>query len=462
MTGDSLLTSLTAFAHRHRLIEEGDAIIIALSGGVDSMVLLDILKRTAETTKLQLAAAHVNYGLRGAESDADEDFVRVEAAKRDIPCHIDRAKNALIKRRQGQSIQMAARELRYAFFSRLRAELNYTKIATAHQANDHAETMLLQLFRGSGIRALAGIDVHRKDQHIIRPLLFAPKEELFAYAKRNGIDYRTDSTNAVPAYTRNALRINVIPEIESRINPGLLGTLTRTGEIFRRLQSYVESEAVKAREAVVESAQADSIIIRRSAFFCLPEFMRSHLLSQFIQELAEHEVEFSTIESLMDVASAPTGRYRSLGGSLVFYRDRERLVFQRLEFENGFEYVVDTEAWNAFGDFGFGASRVDRPEYSADRNIEFVDGALLHRPLVLRSMKPGDWFMPLGLGKKKKISDLLTENKVPRFAKNTIPILESKGSIVWVCGIRLDDRFKVTDSTTNIVKLEYRDMTAAE
>ena len=231
----TILTRFHEYSRRRRLIGEQGHLIAAVSGGVDSMVLLDLLVSERESLGLSLIVAHFNHQLRGEESDADEAFVVQRAGQYGLEVYVDRANTAEVARLTRTGIQEAARNLRYDFFAKLLESSGYDALATAHNADDNAETVLLNLFRGAGVLGLSGIPVARPDTKIIRPLLFARREEIEEYAEAARIPFRTDSSNAGDAYTRNFIRHQVLPLVRDQINPNIVETLHRSSELFREL-----------------------------------------------------------------------------------------------------------------------------------------------------------------------------------------------------------------------------------
>jgi tRNA(Ile)-lysidine synthase len=452
---ESLLGRLREFVQRFRLIEHGERIILAVSGGSDSMVLLDAFERLKTEFQLTLAIAHFNHRLRGEESDRDEVFVRSATGERGLECYVERADTRAIADARRQSIEETARELRYDFFRKLRTSLGYQRVATAHQADDNAETILFNLFRGAGVRGLSGIPVRRSDQCVIRPLLFATKELIMDYAAERAVRYREDSTNAGNEYTRNFLRHEVIPLIRRNVNPNLIVTLRRTGQLFDQLEDYLGEVTRNVLPSVIVRETPRTIVVDSGALLDQPAFLQEHLLLHLARKFTSRDVDFGTVKTMLRVAGGETGSSCSIGGETVFYRNRKDLIFSRVKRLVPYRHRIELNRRYEFERFDFGSAPSGEIRMSADPNTEYVDADTLGKECVLRSWKEGDWFVPLGMREKKKLSDFFIDEKIPLFEKLAIPIFVSDGEIVWVCGKRLDDRHKIMPTTTRVVKLEY-------
>jgi tRNA(Ile)-lysidine synthase len=452
---ESLLGRLREFVQRFRLIDRGERIVVAVSGGSDSMVLLDALERVKSELQLTLAIAHFNHQLRGEESDRDEAFIRAAGGERGLECYVERADTLAVAEARRQSVEECARELRYDFFKKLRTSLGFQRVATAHQADDNAETILFNLFRGAGVRGLSGIPVKRSDQPVVRPLLFATKELILEYAAERAIRYRDDSSNAGNEYTRNFLRHEVIPLIRRNVNPNLILTLRRTGELFTQLEDYLGQVTQNVLPSLIRRETPRTVRVDGNALLEQPPFLREHLLLQLGRRFTSREMDFGTVKTMLRVAEGETGGSCSIGADAVFYRNRGELILTRVNRLTPYRHRIELNKRYEFERFAFGSSCCGEAALSADPNTEYVDADTLGEECVLRSWKDGDWFVPLGMREKKKLSDFFIDEKIPLFEKLAIPLLVSDGDIVWVCGKRLDDRNKIRPTTTRVVKLEY-------
>jgi tRNA(Ile)-lysidine synthase len=455
-TQDTFLHEFRNFVRGRNLINHGDRIIVSVSGGVDSVALLDMLRQLQKEWNLELAVAHFNHQLRGKESDADEQFVYVLAKQLELQCFVERAATKSIAEAKKISPQEAARELRYTFWTKLRYSLGFHSIATAHHADDNAETMLFNLIRGTGIHGMSGIPVVRKDLAVIRPLLFANRSQILEYVTARNLNYREDSSNVKIEYTRNFLRHQIIPLLKENINPNVTASLLRTSELFDNLEQYLESVIAEENKTVLISSSSAELVYSISELHKKSLFIQEYLLYRSLKDFVEAEIVFSTVKSILQLSQLETGSSISLANGVSAFRDRERLIIKYVESSPSFEYHINIGKYYAFNNYCFNSSLVNEAQFSADCATEYVDAEKLSNELILRQWHDGDWFIPLGMKEKKKLSDFFIEQKVPICQKHSIPLLESDGNIVWVCGYRLDERFKVTTKTKKIAKFVYQ------
>lgn len=451
---ESLENKFENFLRSQRLLEPCSTAILAVSGGVDSMVMLRLFCTIQKKWSLRLNIAHVNHQLRGAESDGDEEFVRSAAQTLDVPFFCRRANTLEYAHENRLSKQEAARELRYQFFDELRRELQGTAVATAHQANDNAETVLLNVLRGAGVRGLSGIPLQR--DYIIRPMLFASREEIEQYASLAGVAFRQDSSNNSLDYKRNLLRQSIIPMLKSEIQPDIIESLNRVSRIMRQLDESLQSQAQALTVSVVTADGRARMKVSIPALLAQPVYLQEALILDIFRQL-DLELRAEKVAHTLQLCTFPTGRRLQLSRSIAVYHDRDQLVFVKSDQPVEYRQTVSLGATYNFESFRFSTSPEESPpwRFEPGRFVEVVDARRLGSQLVLRPWQKGDRFIPLGMRSKKKLSDFFTDEKIPLFEKSTIPILESDGEIVWVCGRRLDDRFKVTDKTQAVVRLSY-------
>jgi tRNA(Ile)-lysidine synthase len=456
MPEESLLHALKEFIHRHRLIEPGDKLVLAVSGGIDSMTLLDLFHRLKTMYKLDLVVAHCNHQLRGTESELDEQFVRFRAKEYDLETYIELINTKGIAESLHRSIQETARELRYKFLKELRESLGFNNIVTAHQADDNAETILFNFIRGSGVHGLSGIPLRRTDGHIIRPLIFATREEIKQYSQERGLKFREDSSNKKTVYTRNFIRHELFPQIRENINPNITATINRSAEIFQALEEFLAGEIDKTLPAIVIDKSEHILRLDRDRILAHPAFLMEYLLKRAVEEFTPGDLDFSTVKSLVGILNAETGSYYPLPGSVIFYRDRNCIIAKKIPPKSDFTYSIMPDQMYKFDSFEFRIERVLTAELANNPNIEFIDADKLGKNLTIRNWKHGDWFFPFGMKQRKKLSDFFIDAKIPLFEKESIAIVESDNDIVWICGYRLDNRYKITPATKNIIKMEYQ------
>ncbi|HEY4611679.1 MAG TPA: tRNA lysidine(34) synthetase TilS [Bacteroidota bacterium] len=450
-----LTSRFEEFLQTKQLLTPETHVLLAVSGGVDSMTMLHLFAQLQPRWKLTLGIAHVNHQLRGDESDSDEAFVRAAAESFGFPFFIARVDTLGYAHQNTMGKQEAARELRYRFFEEARQQAGAGVVATAHNADDNAETVLMNALRGSGVHGLAGIPIRREQGNIIRPLLFAYRNEIEKYARENGVTFRNDSSNESIAYTRNQLRLNVIPLLERSLEINVAQSLNRISAVMREVEGTLNSEVGSVLKDVVRDDQPGTVVDIPSLLRQSPLVQDELVLSVFRKLGVEPQAE--KIFHVLELCSGQTGRALTLSRSVVVYHDRDRLVFAPPAQPRAFELPVEIGKRYQLPDFTFASELTDTlpTEFHRSPTQALIDSAQVGAKLVLRNWKPGDWFVPLGMNGKKKLSDFFVDAKVPLFEKQRIPVLESDGDIVWVCGYRLDERFKVTQRTATVVQLQY-------
>jgi len=459
----AFVTRFHEYSRRGRLIEERSKIIAAVSGGVDSVVLLDLLATEMGALGLTVIVAHFNHELRGAESEGDEQHVAQLARHYGFELYVERANTEGYAKHHKLGIQEAARNLRYSFFESLLLSSGFDRIATAHNADDNAETVLLNLFRGAGVQGLSGIPVYREDRKIIRPLLFASRFDIEQYALHEQLAYRNDSSNEKDHYTRNYLRHQILPLIKENINPNVVQTLQRSAELFRELEAFLTYSTRGGFDLAVVKRTDDELHLAIPRLRSNPALMQQYILMHAASEFAKKKLEYEQVNAIIELTEGLTGSSVSISKDYVVFRDRENLVFRKNEQSAAFRIVIQPNHRYEFRRFHFSSEVMEGNERNAGTGngaIEHIDADRLGgESLILRSWGDGDAFVPLGMKARKKISDFFVDAKIPIYEKHQIPILETRdGDVVWVCGHRIDDRFKVTNETKRVMKLEFQRM----
>jgi len=448
-----LESKLEKYIQAKQLVTPKQSVLLAVSGGIDSMVMLHLFSKLYGRKNLHLSVIHVNHQLRGEESMEDERFVRKISADYNIPFYCERVNVLSYAHELKFSKQLAARRLRYECFERVRTQIGANVVATAHHADDNAETVLLNILRGTGIRGLSGIPPKRKLGNIIRPLLFATRTEIDVYATKFGIKYRNDSSNKSLIYRRNELRHRIIPVLKKR-NPKIVKILNCVADKMQSVNERMHKLVDKALHSYIRTDELGRLILDVKKLKAEPDFLWDEIFVEILNRL-QIEPTGKNVGALHRLCTLPTGRMVELSGVLSAFRNRDHIIFQATNDTQ--PNVQRVKCGNSYDYKGCIVS-ISYPEavpaaYTGTHDVEYIDAECLGTKLVLRSWHAGDWFIPLGMKTKKKLSDYFTDQKVPRYLKTAIPVLESDGSIVWVCGKRLDDRFKLTARTRTAIRL---------
>lgn len=439
-----MLEKFESFVSDNNLFSKDDRILIALSGGVDSVVLSHLMCRA----NYKISLAHCNFHLRDEESNRDEAFVRRWAKENNIPLFVKEFDTYQYMKENKLSLEMAARDLRYNWFNSLLESERFTCLCTAHHLDDSIETFFINLLRGTGIAGLHGIKV--KNDKIVRPLLFATREEILSYAKQNNISYVEDSTNSETKFTRNKIRHNLFPVLRE-INPNFEFALKKDIEYLNDTEFIFRREIEKTKKEIIETEQ-EVIKINISKLKQLNP-MKIYLY-EILSEYGFNETNINDILSCLDEISGKQ-----------FFSKTHRLVKDR---EYIFIDVIKNNTTNDFFLIDNCQSSLIYPlkmqiellrdlkfiNISKDKNIAMLDADLLKFPLILRKWRQGDSFVPFGMRKEKKLSDYFTSNKYSLLDKENQWILCSEEKIVWLVSERIDDRFRISNKTKNILKIE--------
>lgn len=436
------------FINENRLFESTDRVLLAVSGGLDSVVMAELFHRVNQP----FAIAHVNFTLRSSDSDEDAVFVENMAKRYGVPFHLACFDTTTFAQERGLSIQMAARELRYTWFAELLRECAYSCVATAHHKNDVLETLVLNLTRGTGLAGMHGIRI--RQNQLIRPLLFATREQLATYVNEVGLLYREDSSNANDKYARNRIRHHVVPVLKS-LNPGLWQTLPRTVERLRAAEVLMQAELNRSWQAVAE-AKGETIWLPIDKLLALPElaFRLTEWLTPmgFTTDQAKQVAHMLTKPTGQVIQSATHRVVHERAGLLIELLPRQAVVDLLLtDWSNKVVEILEGHA--------LAIEVVDKPaDFSPPREsmIAALDADRLVFPLHIRLWKQGDKMRPLGLKGHKLVSDLLNDLKLSRTEREQTLVLVSGGEIAWVVGRRIDHRFRVTAQTRTIAWFSYK------
>lgn len=437
-----MLQKVQSYIQKNQLLTYEKPVVVAISGGADSVALWHILKNLG----YDCIAAHCNFHLRGEESDRDELFVRNLVKEHQAPFYkidFDTTKYAAMN---GISIEMAARDLRYEWFYKLLDELQSQAIAVAHHADDNIETMLMNLIRGTGLRGLTGIP--NKNKKVVRPLLCCSRKEIEKYLTENKLSYVEDSTNKQLDYQRNKIRNTIIPLLEE-INPSVRQTLYDSSERFKETYN-IYSAAIKS--------VSEKIITQNPEFIKIDiEKLKEQLAYPTVLFELLYPLDFNsaTIQQICDTLDGESGKvFFSTTHSLL--KDRDSLIIHKKQEKNSKSYSISENQTEINEPIDIQVKKIIRNndfQISKEKNKVHFDLNKIQFPLILRKWQEGDYFYPFGLKGKKKLSDFFVDNKFSLTDKENCWLLLSGNEIVWIIGHRTDNRFRITNETTDILQI---------
>jgi tRNA(Ile)-lysidine synthase len=439
----AMLARVKQYIDKNGLFDSNDKILVALSGGADSVALLFVLKKLGYA----VSAAHCNFKLRGAESDQDEAFVRKLVHDWQVEAHFTVFDTRTYAKKQGISIEMAARDLRYHWFYELSRQYAYTKIALGHHLNDSIETLLLNLSRGTGIKGITGISA--KNQKVIRPFLCVNRDEIEALLNQENLSYRHDSSNDSLHYMRNIIRHQIIPAFKT-INPAFEQLMVQNLLNFQEAASIYDHQVEQLKEQLTRQA-GNRLLIDTQKLSELP--YKATVLFELLSPMGFSYDSVSKALNAMD--SEPGRTFFSESHQLLV--DRTQLIVEPLDTLNEVFVIDDLNGLSRLP-FLLQGNKALAEEFVMDKDAKTgsFDAARLSFPLTFRHWNSGDRFYPLGMKQQKKLSDFFTDQKIDRFTKDKVWIMESNQQIAWLVGHRIDDRFKVTGKTREVIVLKAK------
>lgn len=457
-----MLEKVKKTIERYHLIDTGDKIVVAVSGGPDSICLLHVLHNLAEEYQLQLFAAHLNHNFRGIDALMDAQYVANFCEKLNIISFIKSLDVPKYAKEHGLSSEEAGRILRYEFFDEVVEKVGATKIAIAHNQNDQAETVLMRLLRGTGIQGLTAI--HHGRGRIIRPLLDINRKEIEEYCSIHQLSPRTDETNLEPIYHRNKIRLELIPYIQEHYNPNIIESLARTAEILKKDNDFIEEIAWEAYRRVKIASKDGYLELSIEEIQRLHSALQSRVLRLATEDLVgkKEALEYKHIHSIVELLQKnETGKKILLPMGIIVRISYNKVIFTtEMQEESNFYYEL-LEEDHLFVDEIQGEittkilMRKDIKEISRDKYVKYFDYDKVVNNLNVRNRREGDRFWPLGLTGSKKLKDFFIDYKVDREKRNQIPLVCDGDEIMWVIGFRISEKYKVTDETTKILVIEY-------
>ncbi|MBN2424373.1 MAG: tRNA lysidine(34) synthetase TilS [Calditrichaceae bacterium] len=442
---------IEAFIRKKDLINPGDAVWIGLSGGMDSMALFYTLYELKNQFNFQLKAIHVNHHIRIPDADEDERFVLDVCRKFEIPFIVNHLSGFDLKSSEEQ-----LRIARYNCFNTLLKDNPRSKLATGHHFDDQVETVLMRIARGSSVKGLRGIPARRGPY--IRPLLELTRNEIEVFVKENNIPYRKDFTNDIADKTRNRIRLQVIPTLRDIFGAGFYENIHHT---ITEIESFYDAFYKLGRELYAEKCicreNSCSVSIAEWRKLDLP--FRKLILESCVYKISRLNSHFagSYVKVISDfIDQAQTGSLFKINPKITMYKNRRHIVFRKEQINKKQEFFLE-----AGGEVKFGRNKLSLLEvqsrdvkFTGNPNVEYICGDRATLPVKVRSWGKGDFFYPLGMSQRQKVSDFFVDHKIDRDEKQQVPIIESGGEIVWLAGLRLDNRFRVGKNCKRIFKLE--------
>jgi len=432
------------FIEQQQLFVQGNRILLAVSGGKDSVLMLHLFKAIG----IDIGVAHCNFNLRADEAQRDESFVALLARNLGLPFYVTHFDTKKYAAENKISTQMAARDLRYQWFEEIRLSEQYDYIALAQHQNDAVETVLINLTRGTGISGLHGI-LPKRDR-LIRPLLFLKRQQIEELVKANNIDFVEDSSNASIHYTRNKIRLQVIPHLQE-INPNLEKTFAENISRFAELETFLNVQVQKLATKILNK-RADGVYIPLEEITRLnpQKLLLNELLKPF--GFGEH-----VIQEILDCLKALSGTHFFSATHQAIINRNDLVIVEKNVSVTANQFIHPATESIIFAAHEMALTFTEEIKFESDANKAFVNAGKLIFPLVLRNWQNGDKFVPLGMRSLKKVSDYFIDEKVPLHLKNTTPILvNGNGEIVWIAGMRQDNRYKLTTATKKVAIFELK------
>ena len=442
----------------HGMVKSGDRIVVAVSGGPDSVCLLNILFQLRKPLNANLIVAHLDHGLRPNEDEKETEFVANLTRRLNLSLAYDKVNN--LTKAHGTTIEEKAREIRYQFLTKVLDEYHAQKVALGHNMNDQAETVLMHILRGTGPTGLSGIPPIRENR-FIRPLINITRDEIQTYLKQKDMPFMMDSSNLEKRFLRNKIRLELIPLLLN-YQPMLIEHLGELAFLCRQEDQFMVEEAIKVLEMMILDSSEHSLDLSLTTFksFSIP--LQYRIIRQAIKRVKGNlrRIDIGHIKAVMDLANKERPQIKiNLPENITVKKIYERLRFSLgVEIETGnFSYYIKNMGRFQIQEINqtISLEEISKKDFllpSPSSREAFLDLDMFHWPIRVRNFRAGDRFIPLGLSGFKKLKDIFIDNKIPTEERKKIPILENGNDIVWVCGIRIDNRYRVNEKTKRILR----------
>ncbi|OIP33975.1 MAG: tRNA lysidine(34) synthetase TilS [Deltaproteobacteria bacterium CG2_30_43_15] len=456
-----LISKVRRTIEKYSMLEQGDKVVVGVSGGPDSVFLLHTLKELREDFNLTLIVAHLDHCIRGVESKMECRFVEDMANRLHLPFEAKSVDVPALKKSEGASTQQAARDARYEFFMDTLKKFNAQKVALGHNADDQAETVLMRLIRGAGNKGLCGIPPIR-DGIFIRPLIETRRSEIEGFLRENRIESVIDSSNRENVYLRNKVRNNLMPILMKEYNPGIVQNLIHTSEILRKEDEFLEKLVLELFPRICVSRGKGSLTLNILYLKDLEGAMQVRVLRKAVESFSGDlkRISFKHLESVMKMLSGE-GANKSLNlprGIIVEKRYTELIIRREIKetlFYYSFSEIPHCVRLKEIGkevDFKV-IPQKKHLNLNVDPNVAFMDYGQIKFPIVMRNFREGDRFQPMGMEGTKKLKDFFIDNKIPKSIRREIPLLLFDNLIAWVMGIRIDNRVMVRECPAEILQV---------
>lgn len=445
------------------MIEDGDKIVIGVSGGADSMCLFTVLQELSDHRKLQLHVVHVNHLLR-KEADEEEAYVREICEQKEIPCTVFRRNMAEYAGKMGCSVEEAGRHYRYECFEQVYIQENCQKIAVAHHQNDRAETMLFHMVRGTGLRGLGSIPAVRGE--IIRPLLYVSRKEIEAYLEQKQVRYYIDASNYSGDYTRNVIRNQVLPLLEN-MNEQAVSHITEVSNLAQEYWAYVEHQAEELEASLVKT-EKNGLSLNAQMFVVQPKVLQRHLLYRMLAKMSGSlkDIEQQHVEQILELLNKPVGKQVSLPYEVLGIRTYNGLEIRK----NGSDMTDGREKMQPVLIKIPGETRLDgigmlectiinkdtNLEISKNLYTKMLDYGKIYGALCIRNPMPGDYFIVNRQGERKKLSRFFIDSKIPKEERESVLVLATGSQICWIIGMRISEDLIITNDTEKILQISFQ------
>ena len=451
------------FIKEKNIVKSGDKILVGLSGGPDSVCMLSLLCSIREEEKIEVAAAHINHMLRGEEANKDEEYSKrlcEELGVRFFSRRIDINKYAL---ETGKSSELAGREARYNFFNEIINKINFNKIATAHNANDQAETILMRIMRGTGLEGLGGIPVEREGKYI-RPILFMKREEVEQYCKENNLTPHIDATNLERIYSRNKVRLDILPYMKNNFNPNVVETINRMALLLQEDNNFIEEEVNKVYKN--NCTEKDNSIVINKILFEKHNSIVTRVIRKalFTINKSNYDMEMKNIEDIIELRNLGTNKKVDLPKGIYAENVYGDIIIKKREVvENRVSNELILDKKDILHNEVIFDEYIINFQVNNNKDIKQENNELIKsfdydkiNSVTIRFRKDGDRITPLGMKGSKKLKDIFIDMKIPQEKRNKIPLIQFDDDISWIIGVKMSDKFKITKETKKILRISVK------